>query len=175
MNNKHNNYSLKMRLSLPPFNQMEKPEVTEANRHQCINSSNTNSNKQTNPQNSPRKKSHDDFRDENLFKQISSQINKKDEEDYLIKLHLSIPPYNKMRLSEAIKAIRQHCGYSVDENDSKKQLNNLFEQLCSRIDNKDQEDYLIKLHLSLPPYNKMERSDAIRAIRRHCGYSDEKL
>ena len=166
MNTKYNNnnYSLKMRLSLPPFNQMEKPEIIEATRyHNCL----------TKPVNSPRKKSCDDFRDENLWKQINSQISKKDEEDYLIKIHLPLPPYNRMERSAAIKAIRQHCGFPVDENNPKKQINDLFEQLCSRVDNKDEEDYLIKIHLPLPPYNRMERSEAIKAIRQHCGYPAE--
>lgn len=34
--------------------------------------------------------------------------------DYLISLHLDLPPYNRMERSEALKAIKQHCGIPVD-------------------------------------------------------------
>lgn len=36
------------------------------------------------------------------------------------------------------------------------------------------EDYLVRLHLDLPPYNRMEKSEAIEAIKRHCGMTKPK-
>jgi hypothetical protein len=30
-------------------------------------------------------------------------------------------------------------------------------------------DYLIGIHLDLSPYNKMEHTEALKAIKRHCG------
>ena len=33
------------------------------------------------------------------------------------------------------------------------------------------DEYLIRLHLDLSPYNTMERSQAVEAIKKHCDIS----
>ncbi len=34
--------------------------------------------------------------------------------DFLINLHLDLPPYNQMEISEALEAIKRHCGIPID-------------------------------------------------------------
>jgi hypothetical protein len=45
-----------------------------------------------------------------------------------------------------------------------------FSLNCGKSNDNAGEDYLTRIHLNLPPYNKMERSEAIKAIRRHCNF-----
>lgn len=49
-------------------------------------------------------------------------------------------------------------------------LKNTTAKYLHQHEQKSEENYLIQLHLNLPPYNKMEKLQAINAIRRHCGF-----
>lgn len=42
-------------------------------------------------------------------KSVNSSVNSKEGDDYLIQLHLSLPPYNRMEKSQAIEEIKRHC------------------------------------------------------------------
>ena len=106
------------------------------------------------------------------------------DEDFLISMHLSLPPYNQMELSDALKAIKHHCGIeqkqeSVEKCKIKKEKykfnvkNDLLAELTryQNITLSEEEDvfsgseeHYIEKWRKILPYSKMTKDEAEKII-----------
>lgn len=100
--------------------------------------------------------------------------------EYLISLHIDLPPYNKMNRSDALKSIKKHCGIPVEyvsKYDTVAQnnvptkpvdpiINNLVAYMnISTISEEEDvmsgsEEFYVEKWICRKPYNKMPVSDA---------------
>ena len=97
--------------------------------------------------------------------------------DYLIQLHLGLPPYNSMPREKAIEAIKQHCGMLPREKkkfifDSSNDLMSECMRYAAISTVSEEEDVMsgseevyVEKWIKREPYNKMPRTEAEALIR----------
>lgn len=97
--------------------------------------------------------------------------------DYLIQLHMGLPPYNTMPKEKAIDAIKLHCGMLLREKkkfvfDSSNDLMSecmRYAHISTVSEEEDvmsgSEEHYIEKWIKREPYNKMPRTEAEALIR----------